>query len=301
MWDWLDELYQDSWLDQGITAVGDAVGGAFQDITGAVPSVASGSDYFWKSLPTDFSSGNYSIMPSGDAPTLMLGQNLQDPLSSANNWNYYGPEPGMLSYGTEALPVGGGLGYLSGGSDAESGGGIFSKTTDWLNKNEKAVRLALTAAGLAQGLFSGPRKLSPLEQQQQQLNMAKMQAQMRQLEANRALPQYSAQRTRYNPLVSNRYGRSQQPAEARFMDTSVIEKARGGIIDGTTGGQDDVVPILGSHGEYILDASTVSDLGDGNTAAGADKLDQMVRNVRKHKRGRKSLPPRAKAPLEYMK
>jgi hypothetical protein len=67
------------------------------------------------------------------------------------------------------------------------------------------------------------------------------------------------------------------------------------------GGQDDVVPILGAKGEYMIPADVVSHLGDGHTDAGAAKLDGMVKNVRKSKGARPSLPPRSRPnPLSYV-
>lgn len=70
-----------------------------------------------------------------------------------------------------------------------------------------------------------------------------------------------------------------------------------------TGGQADTVHVRLSHGEYVIDADTVAALGDGNTAAGAAKLKQMVEAVRAHKRSApaNSIPPKAKSPAEYMK
>jgi hypothetical protein len=56
------------------------------------------------------------------------------------------------------------------------------------------------------------------------------------------------------------------------------------------------------NGEYVFDASTVSDLGDGNNAAGARKLDMFRKNIRKHKRGGKvNLPPRVKSLESYLR
>lgn len=76
-----------------------------------------------------------------------------------------------------------------------------------------------------------------------------------------------------------------------------------GFIDGVDGGQDDVVDIKAAPGEYVFDAEVVSALGDGNSKAGAAKLDKMRHNVRKHKRsgGLSSIPPKAKSPEQYMK
>ena len=76
-----------------------------------------------------------------------------------------------------------------------------------------------------------------------------------------------------------------------------------GLINGEGGGQDDVVDIKAAPGEYVMDAEIVSALGDGNNKEGARKLDQMRVNIRKHKRtgGLTSIPPKAKAPEQYMK
>jgi hypothetical protein len=74
----------------------------------------------------------------------------------------------------------------------------------------------------------------------------------------------------------------------------------GGHLEGYTGGQDDKIPAMLSDGEYVIDATTVSQLGDGNNRAGAQKLKQMVENVRRHK-GFKGLPPKAKSIESYMR
>ena len=74
-----------------------------------------------------------------------------------------------------------------------------------------------------------------------------------------------------------------------------------GYLQGHSGGQDDDINAKLSDGEYVIDASTVSDLGDGNNANGAKKLDQMRRNIREHKRGGSiNMPPKAKSLLSYM-
>jgi hypothetical protein len=75
-----------------------------------------------------------------------------------------------------------------------------------------------------------------------------------------------------------------------------------GYLQGHSGGQDDDINAKLSDGEYVIDASTVSDLGDGNNANGAKKLDQMRRNIRAHKRGGSiTMPPKAKSLLSYMR
>ena len=63
--------------------------------------------------------------------------------------------------------------------------------------------------------------------------------------------------------------------------------ARGGKPDfavrGDGTGRSDSIPAKLSDGEYVMDAETVSLLGDGSTDAGAKKLDQFRVNLRKQK------------------
>jgi len=76
-----------------------------------------------------------------------------------------------------------------------------------------------------------------------------------------------------------------------------------GLVKGPGTGQSDDIPAMLSSGEYVMDSETVSALGDGDNDAGAKKLDEMRERLRTHKRGasRKTIPPKAKAPDQYMK
>ena len=71
-----------------------------------------------------------------------------------------------------------------------------------------------------------------------------------------------------------------------------------GMIPGNTGGMDDRVDLAvgdgeaaASPGEYIVAADAVAALGDGNSAAGADKLDDMIDRIRLAKTGSIEQPP----------
>ncbi len=78
-----------------------------------------------------------------------------------------------------------------------------------------------------------------------------------------------------------------------------VPYARGGevgYLHGVTGGQDDRIPAWLSDGEYVMDANTVSALGDGNNTAGAQRLDDFRKKLLKHK-GMKKMPPKSR-PLE---
>lgn len=76
-----------------------------------------------------------------------------------------------------------------------------------------------------------------------------------------------------------------------------------GYVMANGGGQDDDVNARLSGGEYVLDADSVAALGDGNNAAGAQRLDQMRHNLRTHKRSAPpdKIPPKAKPVEHYMK
>lgn len=77
-----------------------------------------------------------------------------------------------------------------------------------------------------------------------------------------------------------------------------------GTVKGRGTGRSDEIPARLSDGEYVMDAETVSMLGDGSTDAGAKKLDQLRANLRKHKGKNLSkgkFSDNAKNPAEYMK
>lgn len=89
------------------------------------------------------------------------------------------------------------------------------------------------------------------------------------------------------------------PSDNRIAN--LIWRAPGGGVQGPGNGQSDQIPAMLSDGEYVVSADVVSALGAGSNNAGADRLDQMMANVRKHRsQGGKGLPPMAKSPMEYM-
>lgn len=112
-----------------------------------------------------------------------------------------------------------------------------------------------------------------------------------------------------------------------------IQPTVGNFLRGNTKGQDDEIRMPLEEGGYVLDASTMSDLGDGNSeagnsvidawlsdgerllskndvktighgdhATGVKKLNKMRKSLRKHKRGGETkLPPKAKPIDEYVR
>jgi hypothetical protein len=68
-------------------------------------------------------------------------------------------------------------------------------------------------------------------------------------------------------------------------------------------GRSDQVDARLSPNEYVMDAETVSMLGDGSADAGAKKLDQMRSNVRRHKGAalaKGKFSPNARKPESYL-
>lgn len=74
-------------------------------------------------------------------------------------------------------------------------------------------------------------------------------------------------------------------------------------VRGAGDGQSDDIPAMLADGEYVIDAETVAQLGNGSNEAGAKILDKMREEIRKHKRSAsvKDIPPKARSPFEYMR
>ncbi len=79
--------------------------------------------------------------------------------------------------------------------------------------------------------------------------------------------------------------------------------AQGSYVKGEGSGRDDTIRAQLSAGEYVMDAETVALLGDGSGDEGARRLDEMRRNLRKHKAEKWSkgeFSHKAKNPDKYM-
>ena len=79
--------------------------------------------------------------------------------------------------------------------------------------------------------------------------------------------------------------------------------ASGGYTQGPGTGRSDDIPARLSDGEYVIDAETVALLGDGSGKAGAQRLDEMRKNMRQHKAKnlmKGGFSHKAKSPEAYM-
>lgn len=125
---------------------------------------------------------------------------------------------------------------------------------------------------------------------------------------NQPPPQYVFNRTQLTgadaPPSWYRLGTQNTGQPLQFFDnasgTYTQKMAAGGHVQGPGGGQDDAIPARLSDGEYVMDATTVADLGDGSTPKGASVLDRVRDAIAKDK-GRKSrVPPKVGALESYI-
>lgn len=129
-------------------------------------------------------------------------------------------------------------------------------------------------------------------------------------QADMTLSEYMAMH--WDKVTSGKYNVGKQPTlETRYSPAPRAQLAMGGpmgavarLARGSGSGRDDDINARLSDGEYVMDAETVSMLGDGSTEAGARRLDQMRAQLRKHKGkvlARGKFSPNAKSPLAYLK
>ena len=74
-------------------------------------------------------------------------------------------------------------------------------------------------------------------------------------------------------------------------------------MQGPGSGRSDDIPAYLSDGEYVIDAESVSLLGDGSGSEGARRLDEMRQELRKHKSAKMKggeFTHKAKKPTAYM-
>jgi hypothetical protein len=77
----------------------------------------------------------------------------------------------------------------------------------------------------------------------------------------------------------------------------------GAPVHGAGDGQSDDIPAMLADGEYVIDAETVAQIGNGSTKAGAQALDKFRENIRAHKRSAPvhKIPPKTKALTSYLR
>jgi hypothetical protein len=82
-----------------------------------------------------------------------------------------------------------------------------------------------------------------------------------------------------------------------------LDFRQGAAVHGPGDGQSDDIPAMLADGEYVIDAETVAQIGNGSTKAGSKALDDFRMNIRKHKRSAplNKIPPKTKQLTSYLK
>jgi hypothetical protein len=82
-----------------------------------------------------------------------------------------------------------------------------------------------------------------------------------------------------------------------------LDFRKGSAVHGPGDGQSDDIPAMLADGEYVIDAETVAQIGNGSTKAGAKALDKFRESIRAHKRSApvNKIPPKTKALTSYLK
>jgi hypothetical protein len=95
--------------------------------------------------------------------------------------------------------------------------------------------------------------------------------------------------------------------EPHHADNAPVVQGRkdyraGSAVTGPGDGQSDDIPAMLADGEYVFDADTVAQLGNGSTKAGSKILDRFREELRSHKRSApvNKIPPPSKSPLAYL-
>ncbi len=177
--------------------------------------------------------------------------------------------------------AGGGLGSLFGGGGL---GSFFSGS----GLNNALLATAIGGTFLRREKPQGP----------QSMGEAMMQA-----EKHRWRPDQYPDKDSFKPINRKYQGTSKDyrpgfdPEQEAFTEDSpwqyMPRYSEGGFLEGFSQGQEDNVPALLSEGEFVIPADVVADLGDGNSKAGAKRLEQMMKEIRRHKNTSKH-PPKSK-------
>lgn len=182
----------------------------------------------------------------------------------------------------------GGAGFQSSADAAKTAGagnGGGGGALGWIKKNPWAIPVAMAGITGLLGQASG----APQQQQQ-----TKPGAPQRQSYANYQFPTFQ-----YNRRMLTPQERGSDPyryfADNRLPDVP-ISAARGGEINGGAlsdyaqgrvagpgDGRSDDVNARVSNKEYVVDAESMALLGNGDPDSGADKMDRLRVNLRKHK------------------
>lgn len=240
----------------------------------------------------------------------LLSSFLPSQVNLGDTSGYFANElPSWMFEAAQPQQVGGfgmdSLGELINARAASMGGEAeppwYTQANNFLKGNKDLIGFGIGGAGALAGYLDAKKrnKLAADALKKQLARQAALDSERKTL----GTPMdYALARSRVTAPTGGRTETSYFTNNALSANPGVLRAAAGAYVEGGTPGQDDSVPALLSDGEFVLSADVVSALGDGNNAAGAKRLEEMMRKVRAERnKGGTELPPKAKAPLAYMK
>lgn len=313
---------------------------------------------------------NNAIMPALDK-ALGFGAGAGAAASASSAPSGFSTSYNIPSYLTPSAGSGTGVASLGSAGSSDFLGSLMGKTKDFLTEPANLLTLASVGSQIAnrpkektperqadeQKRLQRALQLTPDEMRNQEAYLTANEQMKRRIARNKFLPEerlgnidpvymrsntpeefakkrkwieyYDNPDFKGNPL---RFAKGGAPLLEMLMGANSPAEPEVELIEGRTGGQDDKRPTKLRPKTFIVEASTVSDLGDGNTHAGVDKIDalvsdgevkispegvakvgkgnvnrgisrleRMVKNVRKHKRSNGKFPPKAKSLEAYMR
>ena len=162
---------------------------------------------------------------------------------------------------------------------------------------------------------------TPVDPLQNLRNPAPYQPQPQQPQMQPQMPPQAAQNAQQAPQGMQPMGMPQMPPMPQGMPPAGMKSGglpawsnvpitngrlnfrKGAAVHGAGDGQSDDIPAMLADGEYVIDAETVAQIGNGSTKAGAQALDKFRENIRMHKRSApvNKIPPKTKALTSYLK
>lgn len=191
--------------------------------------------------------------------------------------------------------------------------GLGEKAMNWAGNNKfQATGLGLGALAaleeVPEDVGEAVSEMSPEQQEYFNRDLVSWDWDSIRADANRAnlsLTEYMA--GNFNDVTSGKYNTKPtgmyRGGPMRMNSGGALGQASRYVRGGGTGRSDEIPAYL-SDGEFVVDAETVSMLGDGSSKAGAAALDTMRKNIRSHKGkvlAQGQFSPNAKSPLQYLK
>ena len=205
----------------------------------------------------------------------------------------------------------------AGNSPALPEPGFLANAMDYLKEDPlRTAGLGVLAAGALdepEDVSQAIGEMSPEQQEYFNRDLVSWDWDAIRADANRAnlsLTEYMA--SNFNNVTSGQYNMQStggnfagyyQGGPMRMNQGGPLSQASRYVRGGGTGRSDEIPAYL-SDGEFVVDAETVSMLGDGSSKAGAAALDTMRKNIRSHKGkvlAQGQFSPNAKSPLQYLK